>query len=295
MYHVMAQQRHPPNEFPTRELVDQCNRTFKASIPASAVQVTVFKSRKHATAGILIVDHVRAIVFPFSVPFIAKQYNVKEISIMNREREVLAQALRSGIPVPRVLSSLDTFLLLEKVEGTTLMDLVNSESDFTVKEEAIKNLATWLCRFHQAFESHPAVKRRGDANLRNFIVNERNAIIGLDFEEASPGSPITDLHEVVDSILQSRPGIYSDGMPAIDWKFDLCESLLRNYAVAARKPPIEIIKDHAGFIDTQLRVMRELAAIRGTKSLMMPLIPVITKKIEGIIERLLHDDRPSIV
>jgi tRNA A-37 threonylcarbamoyl transferase component Bud32 len=285
----MSHQRHSPKSFPVDAFVQQYNTACHGTIRASQVHVRALRSKKHATAEVIISTTVSGRELPNQDIVIAKHFADAEKGLLYHEQVVHSHAMSSGIPVPRILHVLDNFIVLEKVEGSTLMDTINDGSLLLErKKEAIAGLGSWLSSFHAAFASHPRARRRGDANLRNFIVTGAGAIVGLDFEEAGLEDPVVDLHEVVDSILQSDPGIYSDGMPAIEWKFDLCECFLRSYAAAARKPPIEVIKDPAGFVDAQLRVMRDLAAIRGNTSALLPLVPGIKKELVFRISSLLR-------
>ncbi len=289
----MSPQRHEPKSFPVDTFVQQYSTSCHGTIRASQVQVHPMRSRKHATAEVVIATDAGKSECSRQDIIVAKHFADAEKGLLLHEQSVHSHAMGTGIPVPRILYVLDNFLVLEKVEGSTLMDVVNDGAlPVERKKEAIASLGSWLGSFHAAFAAHPQARRRGDANLRNFIMTGVGAIVGLDFEEACLEDPVVDLNEVVDSILQSNPGIYSDGMPAIKWKFDLCERLLRTYAAAAHKPPVQVIGEPAGFINSQLRVMQQLADIRGTAGLLMPKIPAIKEELGIIVERLLINDEP---
>ncbi len=291
----MGFQRHEPKSFPVATFVQQYNAACRGGIQDRHVRVNSLRSKKHATVEVSIPSCTEGIEDPTRTAVIVKYFEDADTKHMLHERDVLLYAASECVSVPKVLHVLDNFLVLEKVEGSTLMDVINDGAlPLEHKKEAIASLGSWLLSFHSAFASHPKVRRRGDANLRNFIVTGGGAIVGLDFEEAGLEDPMVDLHEVVDSILQSSPGIYSDGMPAIGWKFGLCGGLLRSYAAAARKPFIDTIKDPAGFVDAQIRVMRELADIRGKAGLLAPLIPAIRKELGIAVESLGHRKRSNL-
>jgi hypothetical protein len=291
MYSVMAAQRHTPKRFPLGLFTRQWNDAGESRVEQGQVYIQALRSRKHATVEISPPFDDPEGGSEIHGPIIVKHYDDADVSLMDREQEVLSFAMSVGVAVPKVLRALRNFLVLEKVEGSTLMDVINDESVLLErKKAAVASLGAWLRSFHFAFQAYPKANRRGDANLKNFIFTGTGAIVGLDFEEASLEDPVVDLHEVVDSIVQSRPGIYSEGMPAIEWKFDLCDCLLRSYATAACKHPIEIIKDPARFIDAQLRVMLRLAEIRGSTSLLATMVPVINEKLGIIVDRLISRD-----
>jgi tRNA A-37 threonylcarbamoyl transferase component Bud32 len=287
----MASKRLTPKSFPVNTFVQQYNAAFHGGIQASQVRVNELRSRKHATVELSISQDACMADAATRNTFVAKHFSDADKELLHHESVVYSNAINAGIPVPRVLHVLNNFIVLEKVEGSTLMDLINYDAvQLDHKKVTISSLGRWLSDFHSAFASHPQVRRRGDANLRNFIEAGTSAVVGFDFEEACLDDPVRDLHEAIDSILQSRPGIFTEGQGSIEWKYELCEWLLKSYAAAARKKPIEIIKDPERFVNTQLMVMRELATVRGSSSILVPRIPIIKKKVETIIDRLMSED-----
>lgn len=291
----MVPKRTEPNDFPKERFVQQYNRLVQHSIRASQVQPRVLRSRKHATAEISITRDQSFEGGSQGLVFIAKHYSDAEAMPMKKELAVLLHSNDKGVLVPRTLHVLDNFLILEKIEGFTLMDLINDVCVPRVqKHEAMNALGAWLSAFHSAFEQTGIARRRGDANLRNFIMTPAGSIVGVDFEEADDADPARDLHETMDSIVQSDPGIFSPGQPDIDWKYQLCERLLRGYATGARdgarKEAADIVHDPSRFVEAQLDVMQRLAAIRGTSARLAPLVPAVRKNMELMIERFLATD-----
>nr|MDO8084400.1 hypothetical protein [Candidatus Sigynarchaeum springense] len=283
----MASQRHEHHDFPVVLFVHQYSDAYQRPIQARQVRVHALRSKKHAAVELSLSNDVNGSENePRNI--IVKHFSDADKRLLHHESAVYAHAASAGVPVPTVLHVLDNFLVLDRVEGVTLMDLVNDKNILLERKmNAVQGLGAWLGTFHVAFATHPGVKRRGDTNLRNFIMTVAGTIVGLDLEEASLGDTSRDLHEAVDSILQSSPGIYTDTMAAIGWKFDLCACLLRGYAKVVRKPLDAIISDPGGFVDTQLQAMLDLAAIRGNTSALLPLVPGIKKELLTRISSLL--------
>ncbi|MEX2718952.1 MAG: hypothetical protein Q6353_011220 [Candidatus Sigynarchaeum springense] len=276
----MASKRIRLKSFPAAMFAEQYSAGCKELVQARQVQVRALRSKKHATVEISLCNDEKENETQTRNIIIAKYFPDADKELLCQESMVYAHAASAGIPVPKILHVLDNFIVLERVNGTILMDLINDNNvPLEQKKDAILSLGAWLGSFHVAFATHPSVRRRGDANLRNFIMAATGTIIGLDFEEASLENPLNDLHEVFDSVLQSNPGIYTDPLMVIGWKFDLYECLLRGYAKAVRKPLNNIIGDPEGFIDAQLQVMLDLAAIRGSTRALLPLVPEIKNEL----------------
>lgn len=89
-----------------------------------------------------------------------------------READTLRFLSKSGLAVPKVLQQSAHQLVLEYIEGSTYLELV--EKMTSQKAEA---LAEWLAEYNAITNS-----LRGDVNLRNFIWSG-NECVGIDFEE----------------------------------------------------------------------------------------------------------------
>lgn len=119
-----------------------------------------------------------------------------------REAAVLVAARACGVAVPRVLGRLAPgVLLLEKIEGQNLCDALNE----TMAPQLTCGLAEWFFTLHTAFAFQGVTLNKGDAILRNFLVDSENRVWGLDFEECSFGDPRSDLGEACASILATDP------------------------------------------------------------------------------------------
>ena len=274
---------HEP--FPLDLFLYQYNRQIGYGLSREDVQCTTFRSRKHATVEINVFYRADEIEHNFNDTIIAKHFDSSSQDRKSLEHDVLVRASASGIAVPGVLEVLDNFLLLEKVEGETLMDSINGSIFLGQKTKIVTGIARWLASFHVAFASDPIARRRGDTNLRNFIVSPSGIITGIDFEEASIDDPINDLHEIVDSILQSDPGIYSVTLDEIGWKFDLCENLLVQYLQSMNGRAMILLESPETFVKGQVEVMKQLAYIRGKEVLLAETLPGIESQ---LLKRMEH-------
>lgn len=243
------------------------------------IQLTELRSRKHATVEILHSwsddDQNNSVI----KPIIVKYFMSSEQYRMEIEHFVLVHAAASGIEVPRILGVLGNFLVLEKIKGSTLMDTINGRVPLAEKINIVEKTAAWLAAFHDAFAVNDVVHRRGDANLRNFIVIREGTITGIDFEEADADDPIIDLHEIMDSILQSDPGIFSATYKEVAWKFDLCENLLIRYLESTRKSASAIFESPNRFIQGQEHVMNQLARIKGREVMLSQALPWLEQQL----------------
>lgn len=263
----------PP--FPTSAFIKALN---EAGIDASEVEITIVpcKSKKHATVAITsdVPGIQRAIV---------KHFTPASSAFEIREREVLLALHGAGIPAPRVVLELAGFLVLERIEGETACDSINDPGPLAGNQDAIAagllgRTGAWLARFHDHFEHHPRVHRRGDANLRNFIVDAGGTVHGVDFEEAGPGDPLVDLAEVIDSTLVTRPGIFDVGIDAVGWKVDACARLVEGYE---RERGRRV--DRGRLVDLARGVMRENAARRGWLDAFEPVSARVLARVAGAI------------
>lgn len=99
----------------------------------------------------------------------------------NAAAEKAVYDLLSGgkVRIPKILSSGEHELKLEYVDGVTFTELLDSQErtksvDFAPWETLVK----WLCLFNKETGLAP-----GDCNLRNFILDTRGQVCGIDFEK----------------------------------------------------------------------------------------------------------------
>ncbi|HME55231.1 MAG TPA: hypothetical protein VKM55_23690 [Candidatus Lokiarchaeia archaeon] len=268
---------HEP--FPLDSFLDQVQEHTGYSWHGEGIQFTELRSRKHATVEILHswLDNDQETQMNESI--IVKYFIPSEVHLMEREHVVLVHAAASGIEVPRILGVLDNFLVLERITGFTLMDAINGRGSMTEKTSIVEKTAAWLATFHDAFAVNDVANRRGDANLRNFIVTREGTITGIDFEGADTDDPIMDLHEIIDSILQSDPGIFSATLNEVAWKFDLCENLLGRYVELMQKNARVLFESSRRFVQGQERVMNQLARIRGREATLSLILPGLKQQL----------------
>ena len=114
--------------------------------------------------------------------FVIKRYARAEAAAA--EKAVYNLLSGGKVRIPKLLSSGEHELMLEYVDGVTFTELLESQEsaesvDFAPWEELVK----WLCLFNKETGLTP-----GDCNLRNFILDARGQVCGIDFEQCREGS-----------------------------------------------------------------------------------------------------------
>jgi len=171
-----------------------------------------FSSKKNTVALVTYQEKPR--VFKWFVPGLQQN--------MNREHKILSTA-SSKINVPQIIEKDDTnhVLIMQYITGENLCDTINSKKyTRTQKNQFIDQLAKWFVTFHQLFKTPTYYLIRGDAGLRNFIVNTQ--LWGVDFEESRQGNPVEDVAECCASILSTTPMFTTE-------KYELCKSFIQEY------------------------------------------------------------------
>ncbi len=124
-----------------------------------------------------------------------------------------------GIPVPKMIESTDGLLLLEFIQGSTLMDKINeiiidgtkilTEADLKELKIAFQALGNWFGKLHaKTLNKAQNSLLKGDCVLKNFIFNptsKNDKIFGLDFEESIFGPPLLDLGSLAAMVLTIKP------------------------------------------------------------------------------------------
>ncbi|MHA1999114.1 MAG: hypothetical protein ACTSU9_13415 [Promethearchaeota archaeon] len=258
-------------EFPLQLLSKQLGGSIGKKLDPTGFDIIPMKSRKHATVKIHLEIEDLPEFMGSRTSFIAKYYANDELTSLQQEGWIIEVARSRGIRVPEILLVLDNFLLLSFVEGENLCDLMNNAAiEFSRKEELIEKLGAWIAGFHLSMGAAGGTggigqtgtsRCRGDANLRNFLVSG-NAIIGVDFEESVPGNSRMDLYEVMDSLLITDPGIYSQAIQSIKWKFELCNLFLESYYSAVDREVTWVDRNLRDFIDEFMMIMGNFALRR---------------------------------
>lgn len=114
--------------------------------------------------------------------FVIKRYARAEAAAA--EKAVYNLLSGGKVRIPKLLSSSEHELMLEYVDGVSFTELLESQEsaesvDFAPWEELVK----WLCLFNKETGLAP-----GDCNLRNFILDARGQVCGIDFEQCREGS-----------------------------------------------------------------------------------------------------------
>ncbi|MFW9866922.1 MAG: hypothetical protein ACFFEN_12575 [Candidatus Thorarchaeota archaeon] len=162
------------------------------------------------------------------------------------ENNILTRLKNQHFNVPKILKLKKPYLILEKINGVNLCDLIND--NLKGKEEledlnpdlknqiiwSIEKLAEWLAQMHD--KNHVRKKKsdelfvlnKGDSRLRDFIINfSEGAVYGLDFEDSYEGNHMDDLAWVCCSLLDTSPGLFDMDEPK--HKIELINIFLKKY------------------------------------------------------------------
>jgi len=165
------------------------------------------------------------------------------------ETQNLKSNRMKGIPVPKILAAQRPYLIIEKIEGRNLTDLVaeyiQNKEYHDKLEEIFQSLAVWLNNYHETNliaknRDEIEVLNKGDLRLKNFIYTG-NKIYGIDFEEVHKGPPENDLAEVIGSLITIDPGnIFTDDF--LGGKIDLIREFLNKYDESSKEVKISLKK-----------------------------------------------------
>jgi len=177
-----------------------------------------------------------------------KELILKKFQTKNAENEIITykKLENQDINVPKLLLFKKSYLILEKLNGTNLCDLINDnllntvnldDLDSEVKERIINNvekLASWIAQLHKnniTDEEDPSkiiVLNKGDTRLKDFIVDfTTDTLYGFDFEDSYEGNPIDDLAWICTALLDTNPGIFEMTDPK--HKIELINIFLKKY------------------------------------------------------------------
>ncbi len=273
--------------FPASDFFPALSEKIAVALEPGDHDVQAFKSKKHKVFLVSRRAPRRGNQPSFPDAFVVKVFEPGAEAEKEREAAFLARAMERGPRVPRVLATLDRFLILEHVEGTVASDLINGESSADEKDAVASNIGAWLGDFHHSFRVGDAWTMRGDSNLRNFIVNKgTTSVTGLDLEEAGKGDPSNDVHEMIDSILITNPGIYTTVfLEHIRWKFTTCSSFLDAYYKKMEDNGHISDRDLDDFLDRLIATMYRLSSRRNARDIFM--------KVERELREMLHHELRS--
>ena len=114
------------------------------------------------------------------------------------EWEILKKAHQWGLKTPKPLHLYKNIIFMEFLPGLSLKIM----SDEGREPLPVDLLAKWLADFHRAFKNGDKTLLKGDGMFPNFLYREdKNELYGVDFEESIMGEEITDVGEMVTSLL----------------------------------------------------------------------------------------------
>jgi tRNA A-37 threonylcarbamoyl transferase component Bud32 len=176
-----------------------------------------FESKKNTVVYALINDQPR--ILKWFVPGLKQNMNI-EFTVLKKGFSTLA------IPSPFEKDTENNVLVMSYILGENVCDIINSlHLNLDEKKKVVHLLADWFVRFHTFFKTEENFRIRGDATLRNFLLN-RGKIWGVDFEESRQGKPNEDLATLCASVLSTEPMFTNE-------KFQLCQTFLHAYRNAA--------------------------------------------------------------
>ncbi len=160
------------------------------------------------------------------------------------ELEILTTSRENGLLVPKVIRAQYDIIILEKIQGTPLVEVINETFD----TRHIDELARWYYNFHSI---HNKVK--GDPRLRNFIVADVG-IYGLDFEEVREDDWMVDIAGISASLLDTDP-IFGQKKQNLSWR------LLEQYLALKGTSRTREIDER--FVETVVKTLQNTAALRN--------------------------------
>ena len=141
---------------------------------------------------------------------VVKTYTQADVGVIRKEYSILERCHASGVLAPAPIAMEEDAIVMSYVDGRVLSTVLDScwvhagpNGSVPEAEPALiaESLGRWLHGFHAAFEFG---LRRGDVNMRNFVLGEAG-MYGLDFEEASEGDVIEDLGQACATVLSMDP------------------------------------------------------------------------------------------
>lgn len=259
-------------------------RDLEEIIPEIEITTIKFlKSRKNLIFSISLKN-------PQTLP---KEIIIKKFSTesFNTEYKNLISNFQKGILVPKIFAFKKPYILMEKIDGLNLCDLLNDDLDnstensiYIVKKEIFEKLAEWLYQYHEINittekKSRILVRNKGDLRLKNFIYHEKK-IYGIDFENVYEGIPENDIAEVIVSIITTSPGdIFRDEL--LEFKINLILDFLLRYMKINTKFIIsnnEIVK----CLYSHLKIVAKRRHVEYNEEILNKKFQILLEKIQNI-------------
>ena len=227
------------------KIEDKISNDLKEVIPELALNgknnfsLNQYKSKKN-----LVYD----LVFAKKPKNFPKELILKVFRKENAEHEykIYKKLEKQGLSIPKVLFYGDPYLLLEKIKGINLCDIINDNLINKIKLDelnptvldlvilCIHKLAAWIAQLHsqnivnKKESSKIIVLNKGDTRLRDFILDVTNeTIYGFDFEESYEGNYLDDLAWICCALLDTDPGLFEMFEPI--HKTELINIFLKEY------------------------------------------------------------------
>lgn len=155
-----------------------------------------------------------------------REWVVKKFSTpkggLTRESDLLTRLKLMGLPAPELIYAGNNFLILNYIQGMTLLDWLEQKEKEALGEiiqieafKILKEMALWLKSFYTICSEQQKTKLTlGDVNLRNFIVG--NKFYGLDFENCKKGLVEEDIGKICAFALTYTPSFTA-------WKYNLVD------------------------------------------------------------------------
>jgi TP53 regulating kinase-like protein len=154
-----------------------------------------------------------------------KSYRIDEIDNLlrrqrtKREAKLLAEACRQGVAVPRVLEEQAYDIILEKIDGAMVKEVLDKNAN-----SLCRKIGESVARLHSAGIIH------GDLTTSNMLVNNNGLYLidfGLGFMSQKPEDKATDLHVLHETLASTHPGVKNA------WKIVL-KAYVKNYNGSSR-------------------------------------------------------------
>jgi len=259
-------------------------RDLKEILPE--IEITTIKNLKAGKNLIFLIS----LKNPQTLP---EEIIIKKISTKSfiTEHENLISNYQKGILVPKIFAFKKPYILMEKIDGFNLCDLLNDDLDnstensiYIVKKEIFEKLAEWLYQYHEINittekKSQILVRNKGDLRLKNFIYHEKK-IYGIDFENVYEGIPENDIAEVIVSIITTSPGdIFRDEL--LEFKINLILDFLLRYMKINTKFIIsnnEIVK----CLYSHLKIAAKRRHVEYNEEILNKKFQILLEKIQNI-------------
>lgn len=142
--------------------------------------------------------------------FVLKHYKGRRSSIL-KEADILAELHKRGISVPELYYRGARSIVMEHVNGPTLIDVMTDAEymagqkfDYVNAKGMASHIARWLDNFYKAMEQITGKSIiLWDINLRNFLVGYK--LYGIDFEDCRQGAYEEDLGRLLAFIVTYAP------------------------------------------------------------------------------------------